>query len=156
MLHHAKLICSSDSLFFRKVDIFKLLCLASNYPLHFFDKILGKFLIFLSPHTKGNENSHACESCFFKVLYIGPPFKQFTKGLSALVCHQFSFEVKVVAICSRSIATFTLKQKNHMLSASTSCSHSMFVCCEPCLRSGVVIKRHYFLKVIILLGAFTY
>ena len=33
---HAKLICSSDLLFFREVDILKLLILANNYPAHFF------------------------------------------------------------------------------------------------------------------------
>ena len=32
MLHNAQLICSRDSLFFRKVDILKSLFLAGNYP----------------------------------------------------------------------------------------------------------------------------
>ena len=57
MLQRAKLIWSSDLLFFKKVDVFKSLFLANNYPAHFFDKILCKFLTVSSHHTQEDENS---------------------------------------------------------------------------------------------------
>ena len=81
----AKIICSSDLLFFREVEILKSSFLANNYPAHFLDKILRKFLTLSSHHTQENENSNECETCFFKVSYIGPASKQFTKSLSELV-----------------------------------------------------------------------
>ena len=70
MLHRAKLICSSDWLFFKEVEILKSLFLSNNYPPQFFDKILCKFLALSSHHTQENENSDECETCFFKVPYI--------------------------------------------------------------------------------------
>ena len=71
MLHRAaKLICSSDWLFFKEVEILKSLFLSNNYPPQFFDKILRKFLALSSHHTQENENSDECETCFFKVPYI--------------------------------------------------------------------------------------
>ena len=65
MLHHAKLICSSDPLFFKEVEILKSLFLANNYPSQFFDKILHKLLALSFHHTQENENSDECETCFF-------------------------------------------------------------------------------------------
>ena len=79
MLHRAKLICLSDLLFFKEVEILKSLFLANNYPSQFFDKILRKFLTLSSHHTQENKNSNECETCFFKVLYIGFASKQFKK-----------------------------------------------------------------------------
>ena len=81
MLHRAKLICFSDSLFFREVEIFKSLFLANHYPTQFFDKIFRKFLALSSHHTQENKNSNECETCFFKLPFIGPEPKQFTKSL---------------------------------------------------------------------------
>ena len=52
LLHRAKLICSSDSLFFKEVEILKSLFLANNYSSQFFDKILRKFLALSSHHTQ--------------------------------------------------------------------------------------------------------
>ena len=66
MLHRAKLICSSDSLFFKEVEILTSLFLSNNYPSQFFDKILHKFLALSSHHTQENENSDECETCFLK------------------------------------------------------------------------------------------
>ena len=54
MLQHAKLIWSSDLLFFRKVDILKSLFSANNYPAQFLDKILGEYLTLSSHHTQEN------------------------------------------------------------------------------------------------------
>ena len=96
MLHHAKLICSSDSLFFREVDILKLLFLAINYPAHFFDKILHKFLRLSSSHSQENENSNKCETCFFKFRIIGTASKQSTKSLSELIYHEIGLKLGVV------------------------------------------------------------
>ena len=65
MLHRAKLICSSDLLFIREVDIVKSLFSANNYHAHFFDKVLRKFLTLSSPLTQENKNSDECETCLF-------------------------------------------------------------------------------------------
>ena len=93
MFRRAKLICSSDSLFFKEVEILKSLFLSNNYPPQFFDNILRKFLALSSHHTQENENSDECETCFFfKVPYIGSASKHFTKSLSELVYREF--EVK--------------------------------------------------------------
>ena len=46
MLHRAKLICSSDILFFKEVDQLRSLFLSNNYTLSFFNKILSQFLLF--------------------------------------------------------------------------------------------------------------
>ena len=96
MLHHAKLICSSDSLFFKEVEILKLLFLANNYLTQFFDKILNKFLALSSHHTQENENSDECKTCFFEVSYIGSASNQFTKSPSELVYHEFGLKLRVV------------------------------------------------------------
>ena len=46
MLHRAKLICSSDWLFFKEVEILKSSFLSNNYPPQFFDKYCANFLRF--------------------------------------------------------------------------------------------------------------
>ena len=89
-------IHSSDSLFFREIDILKSLLLANNYPIQFFDKIPHKFLTLSSHHTHGNENSNECKTCFFKVPYIGSASKQCTKSLSELVYREFGLKLRVV------------------------------------------------------------
>ena len=111
MLHRAKLICSSDCLFFKEVEIFKSLFLANNYPPQFFDKILRKFLALSSHHTQENENSDECETRFFKVPYISSASKQFTKSLSELVYREFGLKLKVVYDTFKINRYFQLKTK---------------------------------------------
>ena len=96
MLHCAKLICSSDSLFFTEVNILKSLFLANHYPAHFFDKILRKFFTLSSHHTQKNKNTDKCETCFFKVRYIGPAIKQFTKRVSELLYREFGLKLRLL------------------------------------------------------------
>ena len=112
MLHRAKLICSSDWLFFKEVEILKSLFLSNNYPPQFFDKILCKFLALSSHHTQRNENSDECETCFFKVPYIGSASKQFTKSLFELVYREFGLKLKVVYDTFKINRYFQLKTKN--------------------------------------------
>ena len=111
VLHRVKLISSSDSLFFRKVDILKLLFLANNYPPHFYDKLQRNFLTLSSHHTQENENSNECEPCFFKVSYIGPSSKQFTKILSKLVYGEFGLKLRIVYDTFKINRYFQLKTK---------------------------------------------
>ena len=66
MLHRAKLICSSDLLFFREVEILKSLFLANNYPTQFFDKILRKFLALSSHHTQKMKTAMNVRLAFLK------------------------------------------------------------------------------------------
>ena len=108
MLHSAQLICSSDSLFFRKVDILKSLFLADNYLAYFFDKTLRKFLTLLSHHPQENNKR---ETCFFKVPYIGPTSKQFTKSLSELVYSEFCLKLRVACDTFKINCYFQLKTK---------------------------------------------
>ena len=49
-----------------------------------------------SYHSQENENRDECETCFFKVLYVGPASKQFTKSLSELVYWEFGLKLRVV------------------------------------------------------------
>ena len=112
MFHRTKLIYSSNSLFFREVDILKSLFLANNYFTHFFDKILHRFLTLSLPHIQKNENGDECETCFFKVLYIGPASKQFTKSLSELVYPEFGLKLRVVYATFKINRYFQLKNKN--------------------------------------------
>ena len=93
MLHRAKLICSSDSLFFRKADILKSLFSSNSYPAHFFDEILRKFLTLSSHHTSF---IHYSEGCFFEVTCINPASKQFTKSLSEPVYREFGLKLRVI------------------------------------------------------------
>ena len=111
MLHRAKLICSSDSLFFEEFEILKSLSLSNNYPSQFFDKILRKFLALSFHHTQENENSDECETCFFKVPYIGSAFEQFTKNLSELVYREFGLKLRVVYDTFKINRYFQLKTK---------------------------------------------
>ena len=85
MLHRAKLICSSDWLFFKEVEILNRYFYLTITPHSSLIKILCKFLALSSHHTQENENSDECETCFFKVPYIGSASKQFTKSLFELV-----------------------------------------------------------------------
>ena len=110
MLHRAKLICSSDSLFFKEVEILKSLFLANNYPSQFFDKILGKFLALSSHHTQENKNSDECETCFLKVPYIGSASKHCTKSLSEFAYREFGFR-RVVYDTFKINRCFQLKTK---------------------------------------------
>ena len=111
MFHRAKLICSSDWLFFKEVEILKSLFLSNNYPPQFFDKILCKFLALSSHHTQENENSDECETCFFKIPYIGSASKQFTKSLFKLVYREFGLKLKVVYDTFKINRYFQLKTK---------------------------------------------
>ena len=45
----------------------------------------SKFLLLFSPHTQCNEKSDKYETCFFKVLCVGPSSKQLTKSLAEFV-----------------------------------------------------------------------
>ena len=110
-LHRAKLICSSDSLFFEEVEILKSLFLANNYPSQFFDKIWCKFLGLSSHHTQENENCDECETCFFKVSYTSPASEQFTKSLSELVYREFGLKLRVVYDIFKINRYFQLKTK---------------------------------------------
>ena len=122
MLHRARLICSSDSLFFREVEILKSLCSANNYPTQFFDKILLKFLVLSSHRTQENENSDECETCFFRVSYIGPASKQCTKSLSELAYREFGLKLRVVYDTFKINRYFQVKTKGqHAL-----CSNVVF------------------------------
>ena len=122
MLHRAKLICWSDWLFFKEVEILKSLFLSNNYPPQFFDKLLRKFLALSSHHTQENENRDECETCFFRVPYIGSASKQFTKSLSELVYREFGLKLKVVYDTFNINTTSSWKQKHRMLSAPMSCT----------------------------------
>ena len=112
----------TDLLFFREVDILKSLFLANNYPTHFFDKILCKFLMLSSHRTQENENSNECVTYFFKVPYLGAAFKQFTKSLSELVYREPSLKLRVVYDTLQINRYFQLKTKTlHAL-----CSYVVF------------------------------
>ena len=111
MLHRAKLICSCVSLFFREVSVLKSLIVANNYPAHFFDKILCKFLTLSFHHTQENENSDECETCFFKVPNIGPASKPFIKSLSELLYREFGWKIRVVYDTFKINRYFQLKAK---------------------------------------------
>ena len=111
MLHRAKLICLSDSLFFREVEILKSLFLANNYPTQFFDKILRIFLALSSHHIQENENSDKCKTCFFKVPYIGSASGQFKKSLSELVYREFGLKLRLVYDTFKINRYFQLKIK---------------------------------------------
>ena len=80
-------------------------------PPQFFDKILCKFLALSSHHTQENENSDKCETCFFKVPYIGSASKQFTKSLFELVYREFGLKLKVVYDTFKVNRYFQLKTK---------------------------------------------
>ena len=83
---------------------------ANNYRAHFFDKILRKFTL-SSHHTQEKENSNEGETCFFKVLHMGPASKQFTKSLSELVYHKFGSKLMVVYDTFKINRYFQLKTK---------------------------------------------
>ena len=84
---------------------------ANNYSTQFFDKILRKFLTLSSHHTQENENSDECKTCFFKVPYVGPASKQFTKSLSELVDGEFGLKLRVVYDTFKINRYFQLKTK---------------------------------------------
>ena len=141
MLHRAKLICFSDSLFFREVDILQSLFLANHFPAQFFDKILRKFLTLSSHHTQENENSDKCETCVFKVLCTGPAFKQFTKSLCELVYREFGLKLREFTIHLRSIAISSWKQKTpHALCSNV--AYQFRCSCDTNLAYVGVTTRH--------------
>jgi len=68
MLHRAKMICSSDSLFFREVINLKSLFITNNYPANFSDKILRKFLhSFSTQSQQDDDNTDNSDKCNVKV-----------------------------------------------------------------------------------------
>ena len=91
MLHHAKMICSNDNLFFVKVKKLRSLFLANNYTNNFFNKILKQFLDSFSCVTINCDDES--DKHFVKVPYIGAASKRFIKQLSELVKCKFGVEI---------------------------------------------------------------
>ena len=111
MLHRAKLICSSDWLFFKEVEILKSLFLSNNYLHSSLIKYCANFLRFHPIILKKTKTAMNARLAFFKVPYIGSASKQFTKSLFELVYREFGLKLKVVYDTFKINRYFQLKTK---------------------------------------------
>ena len=75
MLYRAKMISSSDNLFFAKKNKLRSLFLANNYTNNFFDKILKQFLDSFSCGITNYDNN--TDKRFVEVPYVGAASKRF-------------------------------------------------------------------------------
>ena len=96
MLHHAKMICSNDSLFLKEVKQIRSFFLVNNYTLRLFDKVSRKFMV--KDHSLPNnfspvEKDTDFEMCFVKTPYVGLHSKWFANCLSKLIKHQFGIKL---------------------------------------------------------------
>ena len=107
MLHRAKMICSSDILFFAEVNKLRSLFLANNYANNFFYKILKQFLDSFSCATTNCDDD--TDKHFVKIPYVGAGSKRFLKQLSELVTCKFGVEICVISAIYKVGHYFQLK-----------------------------------------------
>ena len=83
LLHRAKAVCSSVKFFKTEVDNLRRLCMKNNYPIHFFNKILERFLH--QPDTQTPTENEPDPKILFKVPFAGKISKDFFNSIRLII-----------------------------------------------------------------------
>ena len=115
LLHRAKLICSSVSLFWEEVDKLRVMFSRNGYSYTFFDGVVERFL---NPPSKSNESNtddeDSCDSVpvsILKVPFYGKASLNFARDIVKLIKQNFNVEIRVVYTTYKVGRYFKLKSR---------------------------------------------
>ena len=91
LLHRAKAVCSSVKFFKTEVDNLRRLFMKNNYPIHFFNKILERFLH--QPDTQTPTENEPDPKILFKVPLAGKISKDFFNNICLIIKRRFGIHV---------------------------------------------------------------
>ena len=114
LLHRAKMICSSVSLFIAEIDNLRKMFISNSYSLKFFNDMLTNFLNRLNVSSAdsddnvvdGNDNTPIIT---FNVPYFSKCSKSFANSIATLISRKFSVKVRVVYSTFKIQSYFVLK-----------------------------------------------
>ena len=147
LLHRASVICSSDYFFKLEVKKLKSLFSNNNYPLHFFNNVLSRFLESRdqSHLDLPAEDEQSEVEVYLRIPYLGSPSLQFSKSLVGLLQSKFDTTVKVAFYTFKVGDYFTLKDPI----APLFCSNLVYEYTCPCDRGTSYLgmtTRQWFLR----------
>ena len=116
LLHRARMICSSMSLFFEEVDKLRHMFTRNGYSHRFFDAVCDKFqkpkpLDDVSELLE-SEESERIPFCLFKVPFYGRSSRGFAKEFKTLVETRFEVDLRVVYTTRKVGSYFRLKSRS--------------------------------------------
>ena len=116
LLHRAKMICSSLSLFWEEVDVLRHMFTRNGYTHSFFDLVCDKFM---QPKPLADnsilsepEAAEAIPFCLFKVPYYGKSSGMFAKTFKQLVEDNFKVDLRVIFTTNKVGSSFSLKSRS--------------------------------------------
>ena len=111
LLHRAKMICSSMSLFWEEVGKLRVMFSLNGYSFRYFDDVVDRFM---NPKSKDlssldSDDSEATPFCILKVPYYGKSSVDFAKQLVQLIENKFTVKIRVVFTTCKVRSFFKLK-----------------------------------------------
>ena len=109
LLHRAKAVCPSVKFFKTEVDNLRRLFIKNNYPIHFFNKILERFLHQLDIQT--STENEPDPKILFKVPFAGKISKNFFNNIRLIIKRKFGIHVAPLYTTTKVGHYFQLKNQ---------------------------------------------
>lgn len=112
LLNTAKVVCTSDSLFWEEISKLRKMFFLNNYPKFFFDKALKRFLEKQNSATVNTSmESNESSGITFSIPFIGEASHKFSKQIVNLIKTTYNIEVLPVFTSTKVGDFFSLKCK---------------------------------------------
>ena len=112
LLHRAKMICSSTTMFYSEVSNLREMFIANAYPVKFIDNVINVFYR-KSEASSETDLSVSCEDqppyILLRVPYFGKCSVKFARNLTKIICNNFDVQVRVVYSTFKVKSYFRLK-----------------------------------------------
>ena len=110
LLHRAKMICSSVSLFNNEVDNLRKMFVSNAYPVSFFNNVVTNFCtVFDCALIDNTDENDPLPIVIFNVPYFGKCSRTFSDNISKIISRKFPVKVRVVYSTFKVKSYFVLK-----------------------------------------------